>query len=379
MPLAGLKSRATETWARLRRARPSVDHLARAGGRYKEDLGDRLADSVAYRGFLSIFPLLLLGLSVLGFVLHSDPEKQAEIVKSVTSFLPGIGKELTDNLRAVSEHRTATGVIGLVGLAFAGLGWIDALRESLRLIWHQPKPVYNLLTRKVADLGILVGLGLTVVVSLGLAALGGALSHRVLAVMGLGDTFAGRMTVTVITVLLSVAADTALFLFLFLKLPRVAEPWQRVVRGALFGAVVLNILKFVGTFYITRTVAHASQLYGTFGLVIGLLIWVNLVSRGMLFAAAWTVTEEYADDVAPSGTADPDDGIPSNEDEPPATPQAIADERASDVDRDASVGREVPAYPDEVEPEPGAVPVGAALIGAAAGAAAVEGIRRLRR
>jgi membrane protein len=99
-----------------------------------------------------------------------------------------------------------------------------------------------------------------------------------------------------------------------------------VFRGAVFGAVGFNILKLVGTLYIGRTVSNGVEVYGTFAVVVGLLIWINLVSRFVLYSAAWVVTGDDEADLPPSGTAEDNDGIPAAEPSQLRKPDDAADD-----------------------------------------------------
>jgi membrane protein len=349
--VGALKKGATSTLARRREQWGWFDHLLRAWTRYREDLGDRLAAAVTYYGFLSLFPILLLGLSILGYVLAGDPDRQLEVFSSITSSLPGVGNAIVENLRTVMENRGSAGLVGLVGLAFSGLGWIDALREALRAVWHQPKPQMNIVKRKLVDILVLAGLGVTVFVSLAVGVVGAGITEWVLGLVGLDGSGLATVTLAIVAYAFAIVADTMLFAFLFYRLPAVARPKSRVFRGAVFGAVGFNILKLVGTVYIGRTVSNGVEVYGTFAVVVGLLIWINLVSRFVLFSAAWTVTGQDEQDVAPSGTADDADGIPSAEpSQLRKTDDGMADGEEPRADPDAT-GSDDP-YPGHGRDEP---------------------------
>ena len=91
---------------------------------------------------------------------------------------------------------------------------------------------------------------------------------------------------------LAIVADTVLFAIVISRLSGARLPWRRVRSGALLGAVGFEVLKLFGTFLIGRVTDN--PIYATFGLVVGLLIWMNFVSRLLIFAAAWTATEPYS-------------------------------------------------------------------------------------
>jgi membrane protein len=292
--------------ASSRQRAPWLDHLIRAAGRYRRDNGDRLAASLTYYAFLSFFPLLLLALSVMGFLFARDPGLQARWLKTLSDYLPGVYADLEQNFNAVLLSRRTAGVIGLVGLAWAGLGWLDAMRDALRLMWHHDVGMGNIARKKALDLVTLLGLGLTIGLSLvitgGFAASAGWALDRV----GIsGGGFVATAAAAVVAFAIGVVADTALFAYLFTRLPRLDRPLRTVARGAVFAAVGFGILKIAGRSYMAHFVTQGSKVFGTFAVIAGLLVWINLVSRFVLYAAAWTVTAPYDDDAMPSGTSSP--------------------------------------------------------------------------
>ena len=313
------------SFQRARDARPALDHVVRAYQRYTADAGDRQAAAVTFFAFLSFFPLLALAASVLGYFLGDEAVRT--VVREVDSYAPGLAGQLgLQDLLSSNRKAGAAGLLGLVGLLFSGLGWVDALREAVRTMWHHNVKEGNLFVKKARDVVILVGLGATVVLSVGVSAATGAFTGAALDLLDLETTFVATAVAKVVGIALGLAASTALFLYLFLRLPRVAAPFRRVLRGALLAAVLFEVLKRVGAIYIDRTTEN--PLYGVFAVVVGLLVWINLVSRLFLMCAAWTVTAPYDSDVEPSGTANAEvareAGIPAefaDSDDPPTIQQ----------------------------------------------------------
>ncbi|MDQ1630951.1 MAG: rane protein [Frankiaceae bacterium] len=309
----------------IRERRPFVDHLIRAFGRYQSDAGDRLAASVTYFGFLSFFPLIALAFSVAGFVVDAYPDAQQQLTEQINSFLPGLADKL--DVTTIGDAKVATGLIGLAGLLFAGLGWIDALREAIRAMWHHNVQAGNVVVKKLVDIAVLGGLGLTLLASVIVTGVSSSAMSWFLQLVGVEDNIVARVTLRIVAIGLAVLVDFAVFLYLFTRLPRLSTPFRRVFKGALLGAVGLEILKVVGSLIVSRTTSN--PVYGAFAVIVGLLIWINLVSRFVLFTAAWTVTAPYDTDVPPSGTADPETarkaGIPEqyadqdSSDDPPTT------------------------------------------------------------
>ena len=290
----------TALLANLREKRPALDHLVRAFGRYTADAGDRQAAAVTFFGFLSFFPILALATTVLSYVL--GPDAVDTVVEQVDAYAPGLAEQL--ELRDILSADRAAGLAGLLsllGLLYSGLGWVDALREAVRAIWHHNVQEGNFLVKKLKDVVILLGLGATLLVSIGISAASGAFSGIALETVGLQDSVVATVVTYVLGIALGLLTSTAIFLFLFWRLPKVQSPFRRVLRGALLAGVLFEVLKRVGALYIERTTEN--PIYGIFAVVVGLLVWINIVSRMLLVVAAWTVTAPYDSDVEPSGTA----------------------------------------------------------------------------
>jgi membrane protein len=292
--------------ASIRAKRPFVDHVVRTAGRYQADTGDRLAAAVTFYWFLSLFPILLLVLAGYGYLHSGESAAQldARLGRDLGGFLPS---QLIDTLtKTLATAKGKAGVIGLVGLLISGLGWIDALREAIRTIWHQNVKVGNLVVRKLRDVLVLVGLLATLAASTFVTGLAGTGPKLLLEQAGIEKTAAAQLLLQVLGVVLGAAVDTALFLYLFLGLARVATPVREVLKGTLFGAVGFAALKLVGGYYVERTTTKGQATYGTFAVVVGLLLFLNLVSRLVLLSAAFVVTGPYDSDTRPSGTSDPE-------------------------------------------------------------------------
>lgn len=288
-----------------RDAWPWFDHLIRAGQRYKADHGDRLAASLTMYLILALLPLMLLATSVLGYVLANDPEKQAEIFAKITDVIPGIGVQLSDALGTVKDKRGTLGLVGLGGLLFSGLGGIDALRDALRLMWHHNVDAGNFVKKKATDVVTVFVLAAALAVSFVVSALATGGAGALLDGAGVEGSFA-KGIINVLSFVFGVGVDAVLFLVLFKWLPRVDWPLRRLVRGAVFGGVLFGVLKIAGAWYVGRTATKSSALYGSIGTAVAVLVGLYLVSRAILFTAAWTVTAPGWDDVEPSGTASPE-------------------------------------------------------------------------
>ena len=361
--------------AGAREKRPSLDHLIRAFGRYQADAGDRQAEAVTFFGFLSFFPILALATSVLSYALGDDAV--GTVVREVNSYAPGLADQL--GLEEILSNNTKAGVaglLGLVGLLYSGLGWVDALREAIRAIWHHNVKEGNFVVKKAKDVVVLVGLGVTIVASVGVSAATGAFTDLALDAVGLEKTFVATALAKLVGITLGLATSAALFLFIFWRLPKVQSPFRRVVRGAVLAAVLFELLKRVGAIYIERTTEN--PLYGSFAVIVGLLVWINIVSRMLLVCAAWTVTAPYDSDIRPSGTADPETaakaGIPQefadgDPDHPPTLQQDGAPSPLAAAVQGTTPSQDVPDGRPGSSPQP-------IISGAATGGAATATLER---
>ena len=283
--------------------RPWLDHALRAYDRHSEVLGGQLAAAITYFGFLSFFPLLALGFALVGYVSEVYPEAQEAVVSTVQDAFPslvGTGKGQID-IQDVIDARAGAGVFALVGLAYAGLGWLDALRDALRRIFGGEGPALGFLARKLWDVVVLAMLGTSLLASVVVSSLATAATTYVLGLVDLDDSVVASLLLKVLSVLLALAVDFVIFAILLSRLSGAQLPWRRVRSGAVLAAVGFELLKLVGTFFIARTTEN--PLYATFGVVVGLLVWINMASRLFVFAACWAATQPYSLDPVQLGEA----------------------------------------------------------------------------
>jgi membrane protein len=251
--------------------RPAVDVHRRVGAVG----GGPLSSSVALAGFLSLFPLLLVGIAVLGFLSAGEVDFPAEVVDQLG--LEGrAAREVVDALDAAENSRRAASLVGLVGLAWAGLGVAGALENAMNAMWQVTG---RGVASRLVGAAWLVGAGL---LFLGSMALGPLLNE-----------LPGPATVA--TVIAGLVLDVALFLWMFTTLTNAPVPWRAHLPGAVVGGVGLELLKVVGAVFVPRAVASSSALYGSLGVVFAILAWLVLSSRLVVYAAAVNVVRYEKD------------------------------------------------------------------------------------
>lgn len=260
-----------------------------AGGVYADRRADLLAAAITYFGFLAIFPVLLLAVSVAGFVLAGRPELFLEVTGLIRRVVPGdVGDQLVSGVIGARDARGTVGLIGLVGLLYAGVSWMTNLRIAIQTIWRGHATEPDFLADLRQNLAGLFGLGAAVLASVTLTALATGLTDLVIDVVGLSDVPGIGVATGTLGLAIALGGDVLIFCWLFVNLPREALPYRVVLRGALFASVGFELLKLLATFYLR--VLSDSPAAVAFGTAIGLVVWIYLVSRFLLFAAAWTVT-----------------------------------------------------------------------------------------
>jgi membrane protein len=162
------------------------------------------------------------------------------------------------------------------------------LRDALTAQWGQDKRDLPMIPTMLKDLVALIGLGIALVVSFAITAAGSGLGNILLRLVGLRDTSWAHTILVILTVVLAVAADWLVFLWVISGLPRERVSVRSAVRGALAAAIGFEILKQAATILLKS--ATSSPTAAVFGPVIGLLVFANLVSRFLLYITAWTAT-----------------------------------------------------------------------------------------
>jgi len=270
-------------WHAAQHRWPGVRRAVAAWDRMNVNHGSQYAAAITYFSFLAIFPLLLLAVSVIGFVLHAHPSAQQRLLDAIADNIPGdFGTTLADSVRTFIGNRTSVGLIGLGGLLLTGLGWIGNLRAAIEVMWGRLRVERNWFVGRAANLLVLVGLGLGVLISIGLTVAGSAVTDQIISGLGWSN---GRTALTIAGIAAALVGDFVIFIWMLVRLPGVKVPRAVAVKGAVFASVGLEVLKLVGTYTISRTARSLTA--GPFASVIAILVWLQLVARLMLLTAAW--------------------------------------------------------------------------------------------
>ncbi|MEJ5944452.1 YhjD/YihY/BrkB family envelope integrity protein [Pseudokineococcus basanitobsidens] len=277
--------------ARVMHWRPVRAYLHYSGNR-----GNVLAGGVAFVGLFSLVSLLVVAVTVLGLVFGSSSGLQTDVYAQVNAAVPNLlvtpdsqGGFLDPESLLRSDVLSITGAVALVVALVSGLGWLDALREGIRAVFTEPPDRRPFLPKKARDLLVLLTLGLAVLVAGLGAAVVGAAATPILSLVDLDESPVATTGLPLVTFLVVAAIDTGVFLLLFRVLSDLRLPLRDVRQGAVVGGVALALITTLGGGLLqlvggNNPVVTASATLGA------ILVWLNLLSRVTLVAAAWAAT-----------------------------------------------------------------------------------------
>ena len=260
---------------RLRFRSRYFDHLCRAVLRYMQVQGGRLAAAIAYYGFFAVFALLLIGYSVFGILLTNNTELFDIVRDFLRQNLPFL------DVQAILDSGKTVGIVGIVGLTFTGIGWVEAIRSSQRLIWRLNEQPGYLGVRQALDLLVLIGILLLL-----------ALSQ--LAVYGLEkvlDWLAGGLVLEIISLFLTLVVNMVLATALLAAVPRLRMTARRMAPPVLQVGVGITLLNTVGKSFVG--LVQRNPAYGLVGSAVGVLVYLYIFNQLLLFGAAWAATSPH--------------------------------------------------------------------------------------
>jgi membrane protein len=241
--------------------------------RYEHDELPTHAGALTYGAFLSLPPLLLLAVSVIGFAI-SDPGGQEQVIDSLVELIPGLDAVAASLVDSAVSGRVALGLIAIPGVLWAASGFVARLRHALGVVFGTPWS--GLISGRLRGMVVSIPLfaGLLVVL-----ALPGSVSELV------ANGVAGAL-VEVLTYLAVLVGGIGVFLVTFRFLtPRCPLSWRDHLPGAVMATVGSLLLQRVGALYVDRVVARGSALYGTLGAVFGLLAFLYAAAYLLLLSA----------------------------------------------------------------------------------------------
>jgi YihY family inner membrane protein len=262
----------------LPRAFDAYQHRSRRLGflvavikRYGEDEAGSLGALIAYYGFFSLFPLLLVFVTVLGFVLQGDPKAQEQVLHSTLAQFPVIGAQIRGNIGSLKGSAIAL-TIGIVGSLLAGLAVTGATQNAFNKIWRIPRQRrFGFIGWRLRGLALLAVLGVLSIVATAAAAYATGQTRGAIAVL--------------LGVAVALAANLTLFFTVFRLMTAEQIATQDLLPGIVLAAVLWQILQHVGGLYVEHVVRHAQETAGVFAFVLGLLAWLYLGGQVVVLSA----------------------------------------------------------------------------------------------
>lgn len=258
-----------ETLMERLRQMPVIGWLLRVHERFGEVRGTSLANGIALQTFLSIFPLLLVGIAVVGFLSAGDPSFTKDLIENLE--LDGeAAEQISTAISNAEDSRQAASVIGVAGLLWSGLSLVLAFQRSIDSAWQS---FGKGILEKVRALAWLLG---AVIIFLA--------SFAVTAVINFLPGFLAP-----VSVLVGVAVNVGLFVWTFSWLGRLPIGVKAVLPGAMFCAVGFEILKVIGSVYVPRLMANSEAMYGSLGIVFAIIAWLALFGRLIVYGSVVNV------------------------------------------------------------------------------------------
>lgn len=239
--------------------------------KFGDDRGGSLAALLTYYAFLSLFPLLLLLVTGLGFVLGHNPDLQKQIVDSALSEFPIIGTQLRNSVNALHGSGLAL-IIGLIGLLWGSLGVSQAAQHAMAEVWNIPgreRPgFFPRLARSLSIIGVLAS---------GLIA--------TTALSGVGTAVGPAMVWRFLTIAASVGINAFVFFLGYRLLTPKAIDTRHLLPGAVLGAAGWSTVQAVGGYLVAHQLRHTSEVYGFFAIVLGLLAFLSIGANLTIYSA----------------------------------------------------------------------------------------------
>lgn len=261
--------------------------LRKTYAKFAADGCPRVGAALAYYSLFSLFPLLLLLISILGYLLASGMpllvDARTSVLDSAANVMPQARDLLARSIDLALAARGATTVVGLLTLVWSASNAFTQLYQALNLIWGcAPGPGITAAIRsKLTAFAVVLGIGFLLLLCLVLSAALRISVDRTHLLPIWRAVWVG------LNPLVSAGITTLVFALLYRYLPKTAAGWRDVWPGALLAGVAWEALRQVFTVYATRT--NYVAVYGAVGSTIALLFWIYLSAQVLLFGAEFAV------------------------------------------------------------------------------------------
>ena len=258
---------------------------------FSEDDCPMMASSLSYYTVFSLPPLLLIIVTVAGFVFEAATVQQQVIGQAEQMIGPAAAAQIDTMLEKASEDAAGGGwamILSIGALVFAATGVFVQLQAALNRVWEvMPDPeqggVLNFFTKRLLSFGMILGIAFLLLVSLAVTAAAAAMTDR------LGNLLPGNaseIVVQVVNFLVSFVVITLLFAAIFKWMPDAEIQWRDVWLGAATTSLFFEIGKLLIGLYLGNS--NTSDTYGAAGALAIIMLWVCYASMILLFGAELT-------------------------------------------------------------------------------------------
>jgi membrane protein len=261
---------------------------------YVELRGPILGSGLAYSAIFAVFAGLWIGFALAGIVISGNLGLREALLEFVDANVPGLIAGAEGGAGAVDPDALldaaifgGTGVVAAVVLLVTAINWLAAARDAVRILYGLPPIQANFVLLKLGDLGLAVAFGAVLLVSAMLSVVGTQATGFVLEVVGVDDqSVLGTMLGRIVSLAVMFVLDALVLAGVYRVLSHVRVPIGRLRSGALLAAAALGVLKVAASASLIGA-GGANPLLSSFAVILGLLVFLNLVCQVILFGAAW--------------------------------------------------------------------------------------------
>lgn len=276
-------------WAQHTRPYRTYSHFTDVGGVV-------LSSGMSYQALFAVFAGLWVGFGVFGLILRDQPELLEALVTQINSFVPGLLSTGDDagavQLKVLLSARTLdwTSLVAALSLVWVAMNWFTGTRRSVRLIFGlEVKQYRSALILKLLDLGLAMCFFIAILVSAALTVFSSSLVKTVFSWLDMNpDGWLFGTLGTLVRYAAMFVFDVLVLMAINRVLAEVKLPWRSLLAGSMLGGLGLLVLKLLGGVLLGG--ATSNPLLATFAVLVGLLIWFNLLCRVLLLTSAWIAT-----------------------------------------------------------------------------------------
>jgi membrane protein len=250
--------------------------------RYMDDRVGKQAALVTYYTFLSLFPLLLIFITIIGILITNNIKLENQIMQSVYQLFPALGDDLQKNVKSLHTSGLALFLQSLVFL-YGARGLASILQETFNNIWHiehEHRPGFWDDHLRSFMMMLAVGLGMTI---------GAGVSLLLSSIFKVG-----WMSAILITVV-NIGVTFWLFLSVFRLGTSEKISTHKLMLGAFIATLGVLLVQRLGGIIMSHELQRLQGLYGSFALALGMLFWIYLQAQVILYAIVITIVRTERD------------------------------------------------------------------------------------